>query len=155
MSAKGEDYDKVLGLNVGADDYVKKPFNPLELIARVKSQLRRYTMLGGNVEEKKQNTIQNGGLEINLETHEVFVDGEERKLTPVEFGILSFLAENAGRVFSIHQIYEAVWKEPSYNAENTVSVHIRRIREKIEINAKEPKYVKVVWGVGYKMEKIQ
>ena len=154
LSAKGEDYDKVLGLNVGADDYVTKPFNPLELIARVKSQLRRYTMLG-SMEEKSQNTIQNGGLEINLETHEVFVDGEERKLTPVEFGILSFLAENAGRVFSIHQIYEAVWKEPSYNAENTVSVHIRRIREKIEINAKEPKYVKVVWGVGYKMEKIQ
>ena len=155
ISAKSEDGDKILGLSAGADDYVTKPFNPLELIARVKSQLRRYTMLGGNVEEKKQNTIQNGGLEINLETHEVFVDGEERKLTPVEFGILSFLAENAGRVFSIHQIYEAVWNEPSYNAENTVSVHIRRIREKIEINAKEPKYVKVVWGVGYKMEKIQ
>ncbi|MBQ3601432.1 MAG: response regulator transcription factor [Lachnospiraceae bacterium] len=153
LSAKGEDYDKVLGLNVGADDYVTKPFNPLELIARVKSQLRRYTMLGC-IEEKSSNRIQTGGLEMDLDTHQVWVDGEEKKLTPVEYGILSFLAENAGRVYSIHQIYEAVWKEPSYNAENTVSVHIRRIREKIEINAKEPKYVKVVWGVGYKVEKI-
>ena len=152
LTARTQEMDKVTGLMNGADDYVTKPFNPLELIARVKSQLRRYTMLG-SMEKKSQNTIQNGGLEINLETHEVFVDGEEKKLTPVEFGILSFLAENAGRVFSIHQIYEAVWKEPSYNAENTVSVHIRRIREKIEINAKEPKYVKVVWGVGYKIEK--
>ncbi len=152
LSAKGEDYDKVLGLNVGADDYVTKPFNPLELLARVKSQLRRYTRLGSM--EVKSNTIHNGGLEIDMDTHEVRVDGELRKLTPVEFGILAFLTQNAGRVYSIHQIYEEVWQEPSYNAENTVSVHIRRIREKIEINAKEPKYLKVVWGVGYKVEKI-
>ena len=154
LSAKGEDYDKVLGLNVGADDYVTKPFQPIELIARVKSQLRRYIDLG-SLEEKKKNQLKTGGLTIDLDTHEVWVDGELKKLTPVEFGILSFLTENAGMVFSIHQIYEKVWKEPSYNAENTVSVHIRRIREKIEINAKEPKYVKVVWGVGYKVEKIE
>ena len=152
LSAKGEDYDKVLGLNVGADDYVTKPFNPLELLARVKSQLRRYTSLGSM--QIKSSIIRNGGLEIDMDTHEVRVDGELKKLTPVEFNILAFLTQNAGRVFSIHQIYEAVWHEPSYNAENTVSVHIRRIREKIEINAKEPKYLKVVWGVGYKVEKI-
>lgn len=154
LSAKGEDYDKVLGLNVGADDYVTKPFNPLELLARVKSQLRRYTRLGSMEEQEKNNIVRTGSLEINLDTHEVWVDGEQKKLTPVEFGILAFLTENAGRVYSIHQIYEKVWKEPCVNAENTVSVHIRRIREKIEINAKEPKYVKVVWGVGYKVEKI-
>lgn len=154
LSAKGEDYDKVLGLNVGADDYVTKPFNPIELLARVKSQLRRYTSLGSMGSSVQQNIVKTGGLEIDLETHQVKVDGEEKKLTPVEFGILSFLARNAGRVYSISQIYENVWKEPSVNAENTVSVHIRRIREKIEINAKEPKYVKVVWGVGYKVEKI-
>lgn len=154
LSAKGEDYDKVLGLNVGADDYVTKPFNPLELLARVKSQLRRYTSLGSFDTKESANVIRTGNLEINMETHEVRVDGEEKKLTPVEFGILSFLAQNAGKVFSISQIYENVWKEPSVNVENTVSVHIRRIREKIEINAKEPKYVKVVWGVGYKVEKI-
>lgn len=154
LSAKGEDYDKVLGLNIGADDYVTKPFNPLELLARVKSQLRRYTSLGSFDTREGANVIRTGTLEINMETHEVRVDGEEKRLTPVEFGILSFLAKNAGKVFSISQIYENVWKEPSVNAENTVSVHIRRIREKIEINAKEPKYVKVVWGVGYKVEKI-
>ena len=154
LSAKGEDYDKVLGLNVGADDYVTKPFNPLELLARVKSQLRRYMSLGSFDTKESANVVRTGTLEINMETHEVRGDGEEKKLTPVEFGILSFLAKNAGKVFSISQIYENVWKEPSVNAENTVSVHIRRIREKIEINAKEPKYVKVVWGVGYKVEKI-
>lgn len=155
LSAKGEDYDKVLGLNVGADDYVTKPFNPLELVARVKSQLRRYTRLGSMDAYQQVDIVRNGGLEINMETHEVKVDGEEKKLTPVEFGILSFLTKNAGKVFSINQIYENVWKEPSMNAENTVSVHIRRIREKIEINAKNPKYVKVVWGVGYKVEKME
>ena len=154
LSAKGEDYDKVLGLNVGADDYVTKPFNPLELIARVKSQLRRYTQFGSMENQNTENVLRTGGMEIYMDTHQVFVDGEEKKLTPVEFGILSFLAQSAGRVYSISQIYEHVWNEPFVNAENTVSVHIRRIREKIEINAKEPKYVKVVWGVGYKVEKI-
>lgn len=155
LSAKSEDADKILGLNVGADDYVTKPFNPLELVARVKSQLRRYTRLGSMDAYQQVDIVRNGGLEINMETHEVKVDGEEKKLTPVEFGILSFLTKNAGKVFSINQIYENVWKEPSMNAENTVSVHIRRIREKIEINAKNPKYVKVVWGVGYKVEKME
>lgn len=156
LSAKGEDYDKVLGLNVGADDYVTKPFNPIELLARVKSQLRRFTSLGSlNQTVSKSAIVKTGGLEIDLDAHRVTVDGEEKKLTPVEFGILSFLAQNAGNVFSISQIYENVWNEPSLNVENTVSVHIRRIREKIEINAREPKYVKVVWGVGYKVEKIQ
>lgn len=152
LSAKSEDYDKIMGLNMGADDYLTKPFNPLELIARVKSQLRRYTTLGSM--EVKQGALQTGGLMLNEETREVTVEGEPVKLTPVEFGILAFLMKNAGRVFSIDQIYENVWNEPSFNPENTVSVHIRRIREKIEINAKEPKYLKVVWGVGYKVEKI-
>ena len=131
-----------------------KPFNPLELLARVKSQLRRFTTLGSIEDRPTDRRVRTGGLEIDLDTHEVWVDGEPKKLTPVEFGILSFLAKNAGRVYSIQQIYEEVWKEPSVNVENTVSVHIRRIREKIEINAKEPKYVKVVWGVGYKVEKL-
>lgn len=152
LSAKSEDYDKIMGLNVGADDYITKPFNPLELLARVKSQLRRFTKLGSL--EVKSGVLTTGGLVIDTETREVTVDGESVKLTPVEYGILTFLTENAGRVFSINQIYEHVWNEPSYNADNTVSVHVRRIREKIEINAKEPKYLKVVWGVGYKVEKI-
>lgn len=155
LTARGDDMDKILGLDYGADDYVTKPFNPLELVARVKSQLRRYTRLGSMDAYQQVDIVRNGGLEINMETHEVKVDGEEKKLTPVEFGILSFLTKNAGKVFSINQIYENVWKEPSMNAENTVSVHIRRIREKIEINAKNPKYVKVVWGVGYKVEKME
>ena len=154
LSAKSEDYDKIMGLNIGADDYLTKPFNPLELIARVKSQLRRFTKLG-SMPIQAQGVYQNGGLELNEETREVMVDGEVVKLTPVEFGILAFLIKEPGRVFSIDQIYENVWKEPSFSPENTVSVHIRRIREKIEINPKEPKYVKVVWGVGYKMEKLQ
>ncbi|HHY60671.1 MAG TPA: response regulator transcription factor [Clostridia bacterium] len=152
LSAKAEDYDKVLGLNVGADDYVTKPFNPLELIARVKSQLRRYTVLGGL--ETRSNVYRTGGLVIDDESKRVTVDGEEVHLTPVQYKILKLLTANAGRVFSIEEIYEKVWNETAFNPENTVAVHIRKIREKIEINPKEPKYLKVVWGVGYKVEKI-
>ncbi len=155
LSAKSEDYDKIMGLNMGADDYLTKPFNPLELIARVKSQLRRYTTLGSLEIVKREGAYATGGLALNEHTREVTVDGEPIKLTPVEFGILAFLIKNAGRVYSIEQIYENVWNEPSFNPENTVAVHIRRIREKIEINAKEPKYLKVVWGVGYKIEKLE
>ena len=153
LSAKTEDYDKIMGLNVGADDYVTKPFNPLELIARVKSQLRRYNYLGSaaTVSDK---VFRTGGLEINDDSRTVTVDGEEVSLTPTEYGILKLLTENAGRVYSIEQIYEAVWNEEAYNPENTVAVHIRRIREKIEIDPKNPRYLKVVWGVGYKVEKV-
>ena len=153
LSAKSEDYDKVAGLNVGADDYVTKPFNPMELIARVRSLLRRYTMLGSM--EKKVQVYKTGGLCIDEETKMITLDGEQIPVTPIEFGILSFLTQNAGMVFSIDQIYEAVWNEPSYNPENTVAVHIRRIREKIEIDPKNPRYLKVVWGIGYKIEKIR
>ncbi len=153
LSAKSEDTDKIMGLNIGADDYVTKPFNPLELLARVKSQLRRYTTLGNYV--KKDTLFQSGGLVIDDESKIVTVDGEPIKLTPVEYKILLLLTQNAGRVYSIEQIYEQVWNEPAYSPENTVSVHIRHIREKIEINPKEPKYLKVVWGIGYKVEKIQ
>jgi len=151
LSAKSEDTDKILGLNMGADDYVTKPFNPLELIARVKSQLRRYTLLGSHVPETE--VWQSGGLQVDDLRKEVTVDGEPVKLTPMEYGILKLLCEHAGRVFSIEQIYEQVWNEPAYNPANTVAVHIRRIREKIELNPKEPKYLKVVWGIGYKIEK--
>lgn len=152
LSAKSEDTDKILGLNFGADDYLAKPFNPLELMARVKSQMRRYTALGSIAE--KSNTIKIGDLELDKDAKEVRVCNEQVKLTATEYGILLLLMENAGKVFSIDEIYEKVWNELSFAPENTVSVHIRRIREKIEINPKEPKYLKVVWGIGYKIEKI-
>lgn len=151
LSAKSEDTDKILGLNIGADDYITKPFNPMELVARVKSQLRRYINLG--VYEEKKNEINVRGLILNRDTKQVTVDGEEIRLTPIEYKILELLMDNLSKVFSTDEIYDRVWKEPYFNAENTVAVHIRRIREKIEINPKEPKYLKVVWGIGYKIEK--
>lgn len=153
LSAKSEDADKILGLNVGADDYVTKPFNPLELVARVKSQLRRYTQLGAAA-EKRGNIYETGGLMIDDDRKEVTVDGETVKLTPIEYRILLLLVKNQGRVFSTNQIYESIWEEEAIAADNTVAVHIRHIREKIEINPKEPRYLKVVWGLGYKVEKI-
>ena len=156
VSAKGEDTDKILGLNIGADDYITKPFNLLELIARVKSNLRRYVTLGTYNNEKLGNNevLISGGLELNTSTKEVKVDGQIVRVTPIEFKILNLLIANKGRVFSIDEIYEKVWNEESFNVENTVAVHIRRIRGKIEINPKEPRYLKVVWGVGYKIEKL-
>ena len=150
LSAKTEDADKILGLNVGADDYVTKPFNPLELVARVKSQLRRYTTLSSSVQG--ETTYEAGGLVINDDLKKVTVDGEEVKLTPIDYNILLLLMKNKGKVYSISQIYEEIWNEEAIGADNTVAVHIRHIREKIEINPKEPRYLKVVWGVGYKIE---
>ena len=151
LSAKSEDSDKILGLYAGADDYVTKPFNPMELIARVKSQLRRYVTLG--TYEGINKVIDLKGLTLDASAKEVKVLGEPVKLTPIEYKIVELLMTNAGRVFSINEIYERVWKEPGFNAENTVAVHIRKIREKIEINPKNPTYLKVVWGIGYKIEK--
>ena len=152
LSAKSEDSDKILGLNVGEDDYISKPFNPLELVARVKSNLRRYTALGGlNGEGKSQYQV--GGLVINVENKQVTVDGEPVKMTPIEYSILLLLMKNPGKIFSINEIYESIWNEEAIGVDNTVAVHIRHIREKIEINPKDPKYLKVVWGVGYKVDK--
>ena len=153
LSAKSEDTDKILGLNIGADDYICKPFNPLELVARVKSNLRRYTSLGSLTGENKA-IYQVGGLILNDDTKQVTVDDEPVKMTPIEYNILLLLMKNQGRVFSINQIYESIWNEDAIGADNTVAVHIRHIREKIEINPKEPRYLKVVWGLGYKIEKI-
>ena len=154
LSAKSEDADKILGLNIGADDYMTQPFNPLELVARVKSQLRRYTQLGSTARSDNQSEFRTGGLVIRDDLKEVTVDGEKVKLTPIEYNILLLLVKNQGKVFSINQIYENIWNEEAIGADNTVAVHIRHIREKIEINPKEPRYLKVVWGVGYKVEKI-
>ena len=154
LSAKSEDADKILGLNVGADDYMTKPFNPLELTARVKSELRRYTQLGSTIDKSNQAVYAVGGLSIDDEQKEVTVDGEPVRLTPIEYNILLLLVKNQGKVFSIDQIYESIWNEDAIGVDNTVAVHIRHIREKIEINPKEPRYLKVVWGVGYKIEKL-
>lgn len=151
LSAKSEDTDKIAGLSFGADDYVTKPFNPLELMARVKSQIRRFATLGSM--EQHENVLTTGGLSLDPDSKEVTLDGDTVRLTATEYGILELLMKNMGRVLSTNQIYESVWNEPAFSTEKTVTVHIRRIREKIEINPKEPKYLKVVWGIGYKIEK--
>lgn len=154
LSAKSEDEDKIKGLNLGADDYVTKPFNPLELIARVNSGIRRYTQLGTITEEENSRIYKSAELIINDDLKKVTVDGKEVKLTPTEYNILKFLTKNKGIVYSIEQIYENVWEDEAYGADNIIAVHIRHIREKIEINPKEPKYLKVIWGIGYKIENL-
>ena len=154
LSAKSEDADKILGLNIGADDYLTKPFNPLELVARVKSQLRRYTQLGSASPVASEHIYTTGGLTVNDDKKEVLVDGEPVRMTPIEYNILFLLMKNQGHVFSTTQIYESIWNEDALAADNTVAVHIRHIREKIEINPREPRYLKVVWGLGYKIEKL-
>lgn len=153
LTAKGEDTDKILGLNIGADDYITKPFNPVEVIARIRSQLRRFFMLGGGAEIISDSSIIIGAVKLDDNSKQVFVDGEEVSLTPTEYEILKLLMKNMGKVLSPKEIYEAVWKDEPIGAESTVAVHIRHLREKIEINPAEPKYVKVVWAHGYKFEK--
>ena len=155
LTAKSEDADKVLGLNIGADDYITKPFNPMEVMARVKSQLRRYTTLGGRgTPQSEDGVLRNGGIALDDSAKTVTVDGEAVSLTPLEFNILRLLMSHPGQVYSTAQIYEQVWNDPAYGSENTVAVHIRHIREKIEIDPANPRYIKVVWGLGYKMEKV-
>lgn len=155
LSAKSEDSDKILGLSMGADDYITKPYNPMELSARVRSNLRRYLMLGSaQTSSDTGKVIRNGGLSLDKDARQFYADGEPVKLTATEYKIAALLMENAGRVFSAEEIYSKVWNEDSYSVENTVMVHIRHIREKIEINPGEPRYLKVVWGIGYKIEKI-
>ena len=154
LTAKSEDSDKVLGLNIGADDYITKPFNPIEVLARVKSQLRRYTTLGGKVQTEPDGLLRNGTLALDDSAKSVTVDGDPVALTPIEYNILHLLMRNPGRVYSTAQIYELVWNDPALGSENTVAVHIRHLREKIEIDPANPRYIKVVWGLGYKMEKM-
>lgn len=151
LTAKGEDTDKIMGLNAGGDDYITKPFNPMEVLARVRSQLRRYTVLGG--EPKREDLLNVGPIALDTENHTVTVDGELVNLTPLEYNILRLLMSRPGQVFSVREIYERVWNDPVLGSENTVAVHIRHLREKIEIDPSHPRYLKVVWGVGYKIEK--
>jgi DNA-binding response OmpR family regulator len=152
LTAKSEDNDKILGLNVGADDYVTKPFNPMEVLARVKSQLRRYTTLGGQGKQEEKDYLEVGPITLDDKTKQVTVDGDPVNLTPLEYAILKLLMSHPGQVFSTAQIYEQVWNDPLYGSDNTVAVHIRHLREKIEINPAEPRYLKVVWGLGYKLD---